>query len=107
LGSCNRLLIENPQNALFHILRSCAWALSRVFVEADVEREVADGLRLFRRLEGWDMANEQQLLGWLLDYIGNADDMRLSPFATALVNSHARWLNTFTDGVEKGGFAHV
>lgn len=101
-GSCDRLLVENPQNAAFHILRAFTLALNPAYAETDVIQELEEGLMLFRSQEDWNTTKEQELLTQLLGYVRASDESRIGPFGAALVRSHVGWMREFTAGIEEG-----
>ncbi len=95
LGSCNRLLTENPDNALLRLLRAFALALSHGYAESEVARELASGLELASGRVDWQEA-ESGLLVELTGRVRAADPTRAAPFEAMLVAGHVAWLRTFT-----------
>jgi len=99
LGSCNRLLTENPENALLRLLRAFALALSQGYGEGEVAQELTSGLEIARVRADWQEA-EQGLLVDLAARVRAADPMRAAPFEAKLVAAHVTWLRTFTASSE-------
>ena len=101
LGSCNRLLVENPQNALFRVMRAYSYALIPAFAEDDVKRELKTGLVDFDKHELWSNKDRGTLLQELLKRVAAADPERTEPFDTELVLNHVEWLRAFTAGCKE------
>lgn len=106
LGSCDRLLEDNPDNAAFHCLRAVCYVLIHAYSQDDAKHEVIAGLDLFRRQRSWAALDEMELLLSLTAWVTAADTDRAEVFQAVLVDVHNRWLKEFTAGAQ-GGEGHV
>jgi superfamily II DNA helicase RecQ len=95
LGSCNRLLAENPENAALLVLRAVCFALIRAYDERDVQRVLRDGLTAYRRRADATPIKVLLLLERLVGILKRTDTERAGPFEAEIAHYHTDWMREF------------
>jgi len=94
LGSCDRLLEANPDNAALRLVRAVCMAL-RAASERATWQDLLEALRQFSTRPGWNRLLEARLLQALIERIRGIDPSRTSLFEAALARHHTEWLRGY------------
>jgi superfamily II DNA helicase RecQ len=98
LGSCNRLLGEQPENAALHVIRAACLAVIQSYSEADVQDEVYEGIRLYEKhVPDWDRRMELELLTRLAERVRLADPERALIIDELIAAHHVHWIQSYLE----------
>ncbi len=100
MGSCNRLLEENPENAMLHAIRACTYALSPAYEENVVE-ELERSLQLFESQQNWSRRQKCEFVLRLVEYMEGVETERVTHFLAVLLREHTAWLRSFGRNLEE------
>lgn len=94
-GACNRLLVENPDNAAFLLLRSASRFLIPQYEKSDALADFKKGWALFREQKNWTREDYLRHLTRFIQHIIDYDTRLIDILGLALIQEHANWLRTF------------
>jgi ATP-dependent DNA helicase RecQ len=94
LGACNRLLPENPENAVFHALRAFSLAVLGYDQQA-VKTEVDESLAGFELYHSWGRNEKLDFLTKVRALIAEGNPASARVFDACIIEDHTSWLRQF------------
>ncbi|MHB2151040.1 RecQ family ATP-dependent DNA helicase [Calditrichota bacterium LG25] len=94
-GACDRLLVENPDNAALLLLRSFSRFLISYYNKNDALSDFYKGWSLFRNLKNWTRKEYLKNLSKFYELIIRYDSSLKLYLDKELFNEHKKWLKKF------------
>jgi ATP-dependent DNA helicase RecQ len=101
-GACDRLLVENPDNAMLLLLR----AFARLLTPRDSPREAISDLEraqgVLRQRADWTRAEELRLLARFITTVTHYDTRLQETVLPLVLRAHTSWLTQFNNHFLEG-----
>ncbi len=94
-GACDRLLVENPDNAAFLLLRSFSRFLIPSYNKNDALSDFHKGWRLFRDLKNWTRKESLKNLSKFYKLVIKYDSSLKLYLDKEILDEHKTWLKSF------------
>lgn len=94
-GACNRLLVDNPDNPAFLLLRAFSGFLIPSYNKKDALSDFKKGWRLFRDLKNWTRKEYLKYLSKFYALTTNYDSSIKIYLDPIILNEHRKWLKEF------------
>jgi RecQ family ATP-dependent DNA helicase len=94
-GACDRLLIENPENGAFLVLRAFANMLLPGVSEDEILSDLKAGLATLAKIAGWIRRDRVIFLAKLLDSATQHDRNAIAGAGSLLLRDHMEWTQQF------------
>ena len=100
-GACDRLLVENPDNAAFLLLRSFSRLLITSYNKNDAISDLRKGWRIFREQKNWNRKEYLKYLSKFYEQVIKFDSSLRLYLDKEILHEHASWLKTFNQTFQK------
>jgi len=101
-GACDRLLVENPDNAAFLLLRAFSRFLIPSYNKNDALSDFHKGWRLFRNIKNWTRKEYLYNLSKYYRYVINYDSQLWKYLGNEILLEHKNWLKSFNQTFLRG-----
>jgi len=101
-GACDRLLVENPDNAAFLLLRAFSRFLIPSYNKNDALSDFHKGWRLFRNIKNWARKEYLYNLSKYYRYVINYDSQLRKYLDNEILLEHKNWLKSFNQTFLRG-----
>lgn len=103
-GACDRLLVENPENAAFLLLRSFARFLIPQYDKQEALNDFKKGWKLFVDLKNWSRKDYLLNLSKFYRLLIRYDSTQAKYLNQIILIEHLKWIKQFNQKFIKGNF---
>jgi hypothetical protein len=101
-GACDRLLVENPDNAALLLLREFARFFTLRYNQQEAFSDLNRALVILSQQADWTHTEERRMLGRFIIQVGRYDTQLQDTLMPVLIRAHTTWLTQFNQRFLEG-----